>query len=100
MLYEDGLGIRYEMRLLALTDNGQVTVDDSGIRISAAGSVTLLIAAATNFEGFDRSPGSGGTDPSGICRRDFRTPCGMGLNNCAHGTSRIIKPYSDAWSFS
>ncbi|MFG1736026.1 hypothetical protein PAEVO_63970 [Paenibacillus sp. GM2FR] len=68
VLYEDGLGIQYEMRLLALTDSGQVTVDDSGIRINGAGSVTLLIAAATNFEGFDRSPGSGGTDPSGICR--------------------------------
>ncbi|MFB4332385.1 glycoside hydrolase family 95 protein [Paenibacillus sp. CR_12] len=68
VLYEDGLGIRYEMRLLALTDSGQVTVDDSGMRICAAGSVTLLVAAATNFEGFDRSPGSGGTDPSGICR--------------------------------
>ena len=57
------------MRSLALTDSGQVTVDDSGgIRINGAGSVTPLIAVATNFEGFDRAPGSGGTDPSGICR--------------------------------
>lgn len=100
VLYEDGLGIRYEMRLLALTDTGQVTVDNSGIRINGAGSVTLLIAAATNFEGFDRSPGSEGTDPSSICRADFRTRCGMDLQNCAHGISRTIKPCSDAWSFS
>ncbi|WP_430125135.1 glycoside hydrolase family 95 protein [Paenibacillus solani] len=68
VLYEEGLGLRYELRLLALSDRGQVNVDDKIMRINGAGSVTLLIAAATNFEGFDRSPGSRGTDPSDICR--------------------------------
>ncbi|MBY0163994.1 glycoside hydrolase family 95 protein [Cytobacillus firmus] len=90
VLYEDGLGIRYEMRLLALTDNGQVTVDDSGIRISAAGSVTLLIAAATNFEGFDRSPGSGGTDPSGICRERLQDALRYGFEQLR---SRHVKDH-------
>jgi alpha-L-fucosidase 2 len=69
VLYEEGLGIRYEMRLLALADSGQVTVDDRGMHINGSGPVTLLIAAATNFAGFDRSPGYGGIDPSVICRK-------------------------------
>jgi len=68
VLYEDGLGISYELRLLALSESGQVSVDDNIMRIDGSGSVTLLIAAATNFEGFDRLPGSDGTDPSDICR--------------------------------
>lgn len=68
VLYEEGLGLSYELRLLAISDNGQVSVDDNIMRIEGSGSVTLLIAAATNFEGFDQSPGSGGTDPSDICR--------------------------------
>lgn len=68
VLYEEGLGIRYELRLLPLTDSGQVKVNDGIMHITGAGPVTLLVAAATDFEGFDRPPGSGGMDPSDICR--------------------------------
>jgi len=41
--------LRYEARARAMVTGGSVTVDDNEIRVSNADSITLLIAAATNF---------------------------------------------------
>ena len=39
---------------------------DDALRVEHAGSVTLLLSAATSFNGFDRSPGRQGKDPAPI----------------------------------
>ena len=41
--------LRYEARARVIVTGGTVTVDDNELRVSKADSVTLLIAAATNF---------------------------------------------------
>lgn len=41
--------IRYQVRLLAVPDGGQLRVDDADLIVRDADAVTLLIAAATNF---------------------------------------------------
>ena len=41
--------LRYEVRARALVTGGSVSVDDDELHVSNADSVTLLIAAATNF---------------------------------------------------
>ena len=52
----DGLGMRFEARVLALADGGAVSTDDAGLHVDGATAVTLLIAAGTGYRGFDRLP--------------------------------------------
>ncbi|WP_430146702.1 glycoside hydrolase family 95 protein [Paenibacillus rhizolycopersici] len=69
VLYEEGLGLSFEVQLLALTEGGTAEVDKSGrLIVRGAQSVTLLLAAATNFAGYEMAPGSGGVDPAERCR--------------------------------
>lgn len=67
--YEDGPtaeGMTFEARLRVLPHGGRVTAGESGIRVEGADSVTLVLCAATSFNGFDKSPGREGRDPSPI----------------------------------
>jgi alpha-L-fucosidase 2 len=54
--YQDGegLGMRFEARLLALAEGGQITGDDVSLQVAGATAVTLLIAGATGY----RRPGA------------------------------------------
>ena len=45
---------------------GAITVKDDALLIEHAGSVTLLLSAATSFNGYHRSPGRQGKDPAPI----------------------------------
>ena len=57
ILYEDDRGIRFEARLRAVSDGGTIKVSDAGeLEISGANAVTLLLAAATSFDGYDKDP--------------------------------------------
>ncbi len=46
-------GVRFEARLLARTDGGQVTAVDGALHVAGARSVTLLLAASTDYGGGD-----------------------------------------------
>ncbi|MDD9269188.1 glycoside hydrolase family 95 protein [Paenibacillus sp. GCM10023248] len=64
VLYEEGRGIPFAIRLLALTDKGRVEVSGGRIRVIGAGTVTLLLAAETGFCGFDQDPAGAGDKPA------------------------------------
>lgn len=69
VLYEEGRGLSFEVQLLALPEGGTAVADESGrLRVRGAKAVTLLLAAATDFAGYDKTPGSGGIDPAERCR--------------------------------
>src|SRR5262249_47271062 len=51
-----------EMLMKALHKGGNVVTDTSGIHISDASEVTLLLSAATSFNGFDKCPEINGKD--------------------------------------
>ncbi len=53
---EDGNGMKFECRVRAVPEGGKVTADSSGLRIEGADAVTLFVAAATGFRGFDQMP--------------------------------------------
>jgi alpha-L-fucosidase 2 len=44
-------GMRFVVRLLVVADGGQVAAGDDGVRVKHADSVTLLVAAATDYMG-------------------------------------------------
>ncbi len=49
-------GMGFEARLKVLAEGGMVSADGEGLRVRGADAVTLLIAAATGYRGFDVPP--------------------------------------------
>ena len=60
----NGEGMNFEVRLIALTKSGKIKADDDGIMVENADEATLIISAATSFDGYTKSPGLQGKDPS------------------------------------
>jgi alpha-L-fucosidase 2 len=63
VVYSDDEGMTFEIHLRALAEGGTVIVDKDAIRVSDADTVTLMISAATSFNGFEKSPGREGRNP-------------------------------------
>lgn len=59
-------GMRFQMILKAIPDGGSMTVDTESIHIKDANTITLLLSAATSFNGFDKCPDSDGKDEKAI----------------------------------
>lgn len=66
VIYEEdgGEGMTFYGEARVLQEGGTVTPDGELLRVRDANAVTLLYAAGTSFNGFDRSPGRDGIDPS------------------------------------
>jgi alpha-L-fucosidase 2 len=59
-------GMTFELQIKARTIGGEVTGNGAEIVITNADSATLLIAAATSFQGAHRHPAREGMDPSAL----------------------------------
>ena len=66
--YRDDEGMRFEVRLQAIAGDGEVRADADGLHVFGATDATLVLAAATSFNGFDRSPAREGRDPQPVAR--------------------------------
>jgi alpha-L-fucosidase 2 len=67
IVYDDnqpGEGMNFEIHLAALTNTGKISCDANRLSVCNADSVTLILSAATSFNGFDKSPGQQGKNPS------------------------------------
>ena len=64
--YADERGMRFEVHLMAIPDDGDVTVTFDGVHVHGASAVTLLLSAATSFSRFDKSPSRDGRDPGAV----------------------------------
>ena len=85
----------FQCRLRAIVDEGKTLLDDKSLRVEGASAVTLLLSAATSFNGFDRSPGRDGKDPGPIAAERLAARRGEVLR----GTScRITSPTISACS--
>jgi alpha-L-fucosidase 2 len=58
VVYDDaeGKGMRFECRLQLRNKGGKVAPADGGLQVTGATEVTILIAAATGYRGFDQMP--------------------------------------------
>ena len=63
----DGKGMRFETRLMPTSEGGHVTITDTGISAENCDSVTLLLVAATSYNGPHKSPSKEGKDPAKLC---------------------------------
>ena len=65
VVYEDTNdcnGMRFELAVKAVTKDGLINTDTSGIHVSSATEVTLFLSAATSFNGYDKCPDKDGID--------------------------------------
>ncbi len=53
---EEGNGMRFECRVRAIHEGGKLVADGSSLAIEGADAVTLYIAAATGYRGYDQMP--------------------------------------------
>jgi alpha-L-fucosidase 2 len=63
----DGKGMRFETRLVPVNQGGRVAITDAGITAEGCDSVTLLLVAATSYNGPWKSPSREGKDPGKLC---------------------------------
>ena len=61
-------GMRYELLVKPILEDGTLEADHGQLRIRAASSVTLLLSAATSFAGYDRCPDSAGRDQHALAQ--------------------------------
>jgi len=61
---EKGEGMNFEVCLKMLADGGTMQKSKDKLTVNNANSVVLILSAATSFNGFDKSPGLAGKDPS------------------------------------
>ena len=61
-------GMRFELVIKPVVEGGNVSITDNKINIQNASSVTLLLSAATSFNGFDKCPNSQGKDEHKIAQ--------------------------------
>ena len=63
-------GMRFAIRLAAVTDGGTIETTHESLAVENANAVTLLLACATSFNGFNRSPVRDGRDPFALAAAD------------------------------
>jgi alpha-L-fucosidase 2 len=56
--------MRFEGRLGIRIEGGVFRIDHDGLHVDGAETATLFVVAATSFNGFDKSPGKEGKNPS------------------------------------
>jgi alpha-L-fucosidase 2 len=67
----DGDGMRFAACLHAVAEGGRVSATGAGLRVEGADAVTLYLAAATSFGGYDQAPGRTGIDPLALAHRQL-----------------------------
>ncbi len=74
----DGKGMRFEARVQVIATGGRIQSQGDRLRADGANAVTLLIAGATGYRGFDRLPDAPETEIAAACSRPLesaaRTP--------------------------
>jgi len=69
VIYEDDVseGMRYRIQVKAAVDQGTLSVEGGELVAANATSATIILAAATSFNGFDKNPHIEGKDPKASC---------------------------------
>lgn len=60
----NGEGMNFEVHIKLITEGGTVKQQNDQLVVSDANTVTIYLSEATSFNGFNKSPGKEGKDPS------------------------------------
>lgn len=94
----EGEGMNFEIKMKIANKGGDVTSDGKTLQILDADEVIIILTSATSFNGFDKSPGLEGKDPSketkeifsGIRRKNY----GQLKNNHLSDYQKLFKRVS------
>ncbi|AEI43279.1 glycoside hydrolase family 95 protein [Paenibacillus mucilaginosus] len=80
--YEEGRGIAFEAALHVTAEKGRIESSGGRIRVVSGRGVTLLLAAATSYDGFDRDPAAASLAgrPRALCAERLREAAGLGYS--------------------
>jgi len=59
-------GMRFQLQIKAVSKDGRISADTTGVNVKNATEATIFLSAATSFNGFDKCPVSEGKDESRI----------------------------------
>lgn len=74
-------GMRYDLRMRAISRDGKLIADTSGIIVKDATEVTLLLSAATSFNGYDKCPDSEGLDEKALVEGYMKAAAKLSYDN-------------------
>jgi alpha-L-fucosidase 2 len=69
----EGKGMRFEVHVQAIAEDGSVSAESNRLRISGAKAVTFLIAARTGYRGYDRAPDGTAAEIAAACQEQIET---------------------------
>ena len=64
IVYDEVEGMNFEVHVKLITEGGNLKHQDTAVVITNANAVTIYLSEATSFNGFNKSPGKEGKDPS------------------------------------
>ncbi|HEU5168840.1 MAG TPA: glycoside hydrolase family 95 protein [Chitinophagaceae bacterium] len=64
IVYDEAEGMNFEVHVKLVTEGGTIKQQENGLSVTNANAVTIYLSEATSFNGFNRSPGKEGKDPS------------------------------------
>ena len=80
VVYDDapnGKGMRFEVRLAATAEGGQLRATDGALVAEGCDRVTLALVAATSYNGPHHSPSAEGKDPARLCEQSLAALAGQ-----------------------
>ena len=96
VVYEDSNGcngMRFQFNIHAQSTDGNIKTDSGGIHITGGSQVTLVIAAATSFNGFDKCPDRDGLNEDKLVRGFLDEALSAGYNNLLSGHKKDYQQY-------
>lgn len=84
-------GMRFEVRLRAISVDGTIKTDTSGITVKNATDVTVIVSGATSFNGYDKCPDKDGLNEDRIAAEQLAKASTRTLNDLR---IRHIKDYT------
>lgn len=79
-VYDEGpnpKGTRFEVRLAAVAEGGEIRVTEDAVTAEGCDAVTLLLVARTSYNGPHASPSREGRDEAALCREDLAATAGQ-----------------------
>lgn len=83
-------GMRFEILVKAVSKDGNISSDTSGLNITNASEIVLYVTAATSFNGYDKCPLSDGKDEDSIAQNYIS-------NAVAKNYSTILNAHLEAY---
>jgi alpha-L-fucosidase 2 len=68
---QDGDGMRFAICLQVAAEGGRILAAGTQLRVEEADGATLVLTAATSYDGYDQAPGRTSIDPRGLARQQL-----------------------------